>query len=156
MRRLLGGVLLIVLAGCGKSESSVAVTPVMADTKGTYRLVTSRTSVTAPGSASTFNSYSSGILRLEDPGYTRSVSDQGQQFSAGAYRLGTSVNSILTSSQGAFTLTSSEAPFAFTGSYQVAPDFILILNYDQFVQPGNLLVTRSETWIKESDSPRFN
>ena len=155
MRRLLGGVLLLLLAGCGRGESSLAVTPVMADTRGTYRLVASGSSLTTPDGTRFFSSYSSGTLRLDDPGYTRTVSDQGLDFSSGTYQLGTSANTILNTRHGFFSLTSSEPPFNLTGSYDVAPDFTLTLDYDQFVLPGGLLVSRSETWFKESDAPRF-
>jgi len=153
MHRLFGGVLLLVAAGCGSGENAVAVTPVIADTKGTYRLVASRTSLTRSGAAGAFSSYSGGILRLDDPSYSRVVSGTGRQSASGAYRLGVSVNSTLNSSHGTFSLTSSLAPFVLTGSYQVTPDFTLTLDYDGFVLPEGV-VTLSETWYKESDSPR--
>jgi len=152
MHRLLWGALLLAVAGCGSGTSAVAVTPVMADTKGTYRLVASRTSITSAVGTGAFSSYSSGTLRLDDPSYTLSVSGTGRQFSRGAYRLGTSVNTILNSSRGTFSLTSTVPPFVLTGSYQVTPDFTLILNYDQFVLPKGV-ASRTETWFKESDSP---
>ena len=153
MHRFLGGVLLLLAAGCGSGESAVAVTPVMADTMGTYRLIASRTGVTLSGGASTFFSYSSGTLRLDDPSYTRAIAGQGREFSSGAYQLGTSANTILNFRHGRFSLTSTDAPFQFTGSYDVTPDFTLTLNYDPFLIPDQGLITRSETWLKESDSP---
>ena len=154
MRRLLGTVLLLLAAGCGSGESAVAVTPVMADTMGTYRLIASRSGVASPGGASTFFSYSSGTLRLDDLSYTRSVTGQGREFSSGAYQLGTSVDTILNFRHGGFSLTSTDPPFQFTGSYDVTPDFTLTLSYDPFLLPDQGLVSRTETWFKESDSPR--
>lgn len=155
VRLFLGAMLVLLLAGCGAGGSAVEVTPVMADTNGTYRLVASQTSVTSPGGANSFSAYSSGTLRLNDPGYTRSVSDGGQQVSSGTYLLGTTVNSILNSQHGSFTLTSGNPPFLLTGSYQVAPDFTLTLSYDPYQLPGQGTVTLSETWLKESDSPSY-
>jgi hypothetical protein len=156
MRQLFGLLLVVVvLAGCGAGEGAVAVTPVVADTRGTYRLVASSVSAAAPGGAVTFSSYSGGTLRLDDPSYTRAVLSHGEQFSKGAYRLGTSVNSILNSRNGTFSLTSTDPPFLFSGSYHVTPDFTLSLEYDPFVLPDAVVVTRSEIWIKQSDSPRF-
>ena len=154
MHRLFGGMFLLLLAGCGSGESAVAVTPVLADTKGTYRLVASRLSVSTPAGVSSFYSYSGGTLRLDGAGYTRSVSDHGPQLSNGAYQIGTSVSTVLDSRRGPFALTSTDAPFLFTGSYDVTPDFTLTLSYDPFAIPGQGVVSRSETWYKESDSPR--
>jgi len=154
MHLLLGGMLVLLLAGCGAGGNAVEVTPVIADTNGTYRLVTSRIGVTPPGGVVSISAYSSGTLRLDDPGYTRSVSGGGQQVSIGTYQLGTTVNSILNNRQGSFALTSGDPPFLLTGSYQVTPDFTLTLSYDPFELPDQGLVTLSETWLKESDSPR--
>jgi hypothetical protein len=126
----------------------------MADTMGTYRLVASRTGFAPSGGASTFFSFSSGTLRLDDLSYTRAVAGQGREFSSGAYQLGTSVNTILNFRHGSFSLTSTDPPFQFTGSYDVTPDFTLTLTYDPFLLPDQGLINRSETWFKESDSPR--
>jgi hypothetical protein len=156
MERLWGGVLLLLLllAACGADQSSVAVTPVMADTRGTYRLVASTTSVTSSGSVRTFNSYSAGTLRLADSTYTRNVTGNGEAFSSGAYQIGASVNTILNTRHGSFNLTSTDPPGIFTGSYDLVPDFTLTLNYDPYSLPDQGLITRSDTWVKESDSSR--
>ena len=151
MHRFFGGWLLLLLAGCGSGENAVQVTPVMADTKGTYRLIASQTSVVTTGGVTSFSRYSSGTLRLEDPNYIRTVTGPGEQ-SSGAYQLGSSVNTILNTRHGTFSLTSSDPPFLLTGSYDVTPDFTLTLNFDQFTLSDGT-VTRSETWFKESDSP---
>ena len=153
MLRFWGGLALFFLAGCGTSESSVSVTPVLADTKGTYQLVTSSSSLTSPSGVSTFTSFSSGILRLDTLDYTRVITDHGPKVTSGAYLLGASVNTILNGRHGAFTLTTSDPPFQLTGNYDVAPDFTLTLNYDPFVIPGQGLISLTETWFKESDSP---
>jgi hypothetical protein len=100
-------------------------------------------------------SYSSGTLKLDDTGYTLNLTGNGSsQLSSGAYRLGTSVNTILNSRQGAFTLTATDPPFIFTGNYLVTRDFTLTLNYDPFNSANGDLVTHSETWFKESDALR--
>jgi len=154
MQRLLGGVLVLFLAGCGSGQNTAATTPVQASTKGTYRLVSSGASVTSPGGVNSFISYSSGTLKLDDTGYTLSLEgNRSSQQSSGVYRLGTSVNTILNNKQGAFTLTAADPPFNFTGSYLVTRDFILTLNYDPFSSPDGL-VTHTETWYKESDALR--
>jgi hypothetical protein len=155
MYRLLGGVLVLLFAGCGAGQNAAATTPVLADTKGTYRLVSSGSSVTAPGGVNSFVSYSSGTLKLDDTDYALSLSgNRSSQQSSGVYRLGTSVNTILNARQGAFTLTATDPPFIFTGSYLVTRDFTLTLNYDPFSTPDGELVTHSETWFKESDALR--
>jgi len=154
MHRLLGGVLVLFLAACGAGENAVATTPVLANTKGTYRLVSSGSSFTAPGGSVSFVSYSSGTLKLDDTGYTLSLTGKGSLLSSGVYRLGTSVNTILNSRKGSFTLTATAPPFNFTGSYLVTRDFTLTLNYDPFNSADGGLVTHSETWFKESDSLR--
>ena len=135
MQRFFGGLLFLILAGCGSGESAVQVTPVMADTKGTYRLIASRTSVTSTGGVTGFSRYSSGTLRLEDPNYTLTVTGPGERQSSGTYQLGTSVNTILDTRHGTFSLTSSDPPFLLTGSYDVMPDFTLTFNFDQFSLP---------------------
>jgi hypothetical protein len=93
-------------------------------------------------------------LRLSDSTYTRIVTDHGQKLSGGAYLIGTSVNTILNSRHGSFALTSTDPPFLFTGNYDVASDFTLKLNYDQYLLPDQSRVTHSDTWIKQSDSPQ--
>jgi hypothetical protein len=155
MRQLFGLVLVALLAGCGAGEGAVAVTPVVADIRGTYRLTASRVSAVAPGGLAAFSSYSGGTLRLDDPSYSRAVLSHGAQSSSGVYRFGTSVNSELNSRNGSFALTSTDQPFQFSGSYHVTPDFTLRLDYDPFVLPDAVVVTRSEIWVKQSDSPRF-
>lgn len=141
----------MILAGCGAGENAVATTPVSANTKGTYRLVSAGSSVTSPGGISSFTSYSSGTLKLDDTDYTLSLTGNGSQLSSGVYQLGTSVNTILNTGQGAFSLTATDPPFIFTGNYLVTRDFTLTLNYDPFNTPDGRLVTHSETWFKESD-----
>ena len=155
MLRLLGGVLVVFLAGCGAGENAAATTPVQANTKGTYRLVSSGSSVIAPGGVDSFVSYSSGTLKLDDTDYELSLTgNRSSQQSSGVYRFGASVNTILNTRQGTFTLTATDPPFIFTGSYLVTRDFILTLNYDPFNTPDGDLVTHSETWFKESDALR--
>ena len=151
MHRLLGGLLALILAGCGAGEDAVATTPVLANSKGTYRLVSAGSSVTSPGGVNAFTSYSSGTLKLDDTSYTLSLTGNVSLLSSGAYQLGTSVNTILNTRQGAFSLTATDPPFIFTGNYLVTRDFTLTLNYDQFNTPDGGLVTHSETWFKESD-----
>ena len=153
MRYLLYRLCFLVLAGCGSGANVVAVTPVTADTRGTYRLAASTLSTVAPdGVLTPFNSYSSGTLRLSDTSYARTTSDGGESISSGSYQLGTSVNTILNSRQGSFALTSTEPPFSFTGKYQVSPQFTLTLNYDVYAVSDLGRISRTETWIKESDS----
>ena len=154
MRRLLWGVLLFLLPGCGSGGNAVQVTPVMGGTRGTYRLVASQTSVTPVGGVSSFFAYSSGTLRLDDPGYTLTLTGPGQQNSSGSYQIGTSVNTIPNSRHGVFSLTASDPPFLFTGSYDVTPDFTLVLSFDPVALTDQGIITRSETWLKISDSPR--
>jgi len=145
--------LLLLAAGCGASGNVAAVTPVMADTKGTYRLASSSGTITAPnGSTRSFLSFSSGTLRLSDSSYNQV---RGGLASQGSYTIGTSVNTILNSREGTFTLTPNGSPQPLSGSYQVTPDFVLTLNYNQSAQADQSLVTRSDTWVKQSDSPRF-
>jgi len=154
MKQLLATVSLLFLASCGWGGNVTAVTPVMADTRGTYRLLFLSESVTAAGGASSVVSANGGTLRLFDTSYQRTLADAGTQSSSGTYALGTSVNTILNSRVGSFTLTSSDPPFILTGSYRVAADFTLTLDFNQFALPDQSLVTRSESWQKVSDSPR--
>ena len=155
MKRLCCGISLLLFAGCGSGGNVAAVTPVMADAKGSYRLAAGSDSISDPSGGSSFVNYSGGTLRLADASYTRTVIARGEQQTAGVYALGSSANTILNTSHGSFTLTSSAPPNVFTGSYGVTPDFTLTLNYDPFQLPGLGTVTRSETWVKVSDSPRF-
>jgi hypothetical protein len=152
MYRLAGGVLALLLAGCGSGDNVVATTPVLANTKGSYRLVTSASSVSSSGGATSFILYSSGTLKLDNTRYTLSLTGKVSQLSSGVYRIGTSVNTILNSRQGVFSLTETDPPFVFTGSYLVTRDFILTLNYDPYNSPDGGLVTRSEIWFKDRDS----
>ena len=154
MRRLLWGVLLFFLPGCGSGGNSVQVTPVMANTRGTYRLVASRTSVTPTGGVSSFFAYSSGTLRLDDTGYTLTLTGPGQQESGGNYQIGTSVNTIPNSRHGIFSFTANDTPIPLTGSYDVTPDYTLVFTFDPVTLTDQGLITRSETWLKISDSPR--
>ena len=149
MKRLLASVGLILLAGCGSGGNAAAVTPVMASTIGSYRLIASTVSSTAGN-----QSGSGGTLRLFATDYQRTAGAGGQDDSAGSYQLGNSVNNILNSRHGSFSLTSTEPAVTVTGSYQLTPDFTLTLDYDQYSLPGQGLVTRSETWLKVSDYPQ--
>lgn len=154
MKLISCAIALILLAGCGSGGNYRGVTPVMGDTRGTYRLSASSGTVTAPdGSASPFNSYSAGTLRLKETTYTRTVNDNGEERTGGTYVFGPSVNTILNNTEGKFTLTSDTPPHTLYGTYHVTPDFTLRLNYNRVALPDGNLVTRSETWIKESDSP---
>jgi hypothetical protein len=152
--RLLGGLLVLFLAGCGAGRNATATTPIQADTKGTYRLIASGASVTFPGGVTTFFSYSSGTLKLDQTGYSLELAGHGFSQSNGVYQLGSSVNTILNGRQGVFSLTATDPPFTFTGSYLVSSDFTLTLDYAPFNTTDGGLVTRSETWFKERDSLR--
>jgi hypothetical protein len=154
VRKLSFAILLLIVAGCGSDGNVSAVTPVMADTRGTYRLAAASTSVTAPdGTVTTTASPAVGVLRLSDTGYSLTVFAPAAQVSTGSYVLGASVNTILNSRDGAFSLASLTPPGVLTGSYLVTPDFTLTLNYNQSALPDLSLVSRSETWVKQSDSP---
>jgi hypothetical protein len=156
VERLLLGVSLLLLAGCGSGGNAVAVTPILADTTGSYALQASSVTISAPGGANSFNSYSGGTLRLfPDNSYTRAVTDGGQQTSSGSYQIGNSPGTIPNSRQGSFSLTSSDPPNAFAGNYLITGDFSLALTFDPYRLPADgSLVARTETWIKLSDSPR--
>jgi hypothetical protein len=155
VKQLFCAIVLITLAGCGSDGNVRAVTPVMADTRGTYRLLASSSTLKAPdGSVTSFVSYSGGTLRLTETNFTRSVGQNGAVVSRGTYALGASVNTILNTRDGSFALVTSNPPFAFTGSYHVIPDFTLTLNYNPFALPDQTVITRSDTWTKESDSPQ--
>ena len=152
---------LLMLAGCGSGGNLDANTPVLADNRGTYRLAFTTVQVTAPGGqVSSFVSYSTGTLRLfENSTYARTIeSPQGASISQGYYLLARSTSSILGSWQGSFSLNPNgidTSSAAITGSYDVTPDFTLTLTYNQYALPDTSLVTRSNVWVKESDSPRF-
>jgi hypothetical protein len=157
---LLAGTYLLIAGGCGSGGNANAVTPVMADAKGTYRLASSAVTLTAAdGAVSTFGSYSTGTLRLFDDGtYQRTMALHEQHNSSGFFFFGPSATNvtattILNNRQGAFVLSSPDPVQPFKGAYDVKGDVILTLNY-QLPQPDHSLVTRSNTWIKESDSPR--
>lgn len=143
----------MLLSGCGSGQGSVAVTPVMVDARGSYRLVESQTGLTPPGGTTAFSSYSSGTLRLSATTYLRLVEQHGTQSSRGYYALGSSVNTVLTSRNGRFTLTMTDSPVNITGNYLVAPDYLLTLIYDPVTLFDGTLLSRSETWYKESDNP---
>lgn len=149
---------LLILAGCGSGGNFTAVTPVMANNRGTYRLANTTVTVVAPGgSVATFSSYSTGTLQLfDDTTYTRTmVGAQTQNVTRGVFLFAGSTSSILASRDGSFSLTPSTATDytqSFFGSYDVTPDYTLKLTYDQYALPDQSLVTRSNVWIKESDS----
>lgn len=153
MLRFCGLLLVLVAAGCGSGESAVAVTSVMADTRGTYRLVASRLVITGADGATRFASFSSGTLRLQETDYNISLAGNGGFAAAGSYHLGASANTVLNSRRGTFSLTSNRIPTLFTGSYFAQPDFYLSLNYDPYPL-ADTTVQRTETWLKLSDSPR--
>jgi hypothetical protein len=158
MKFLCGGILLLILAGCGSGGGNfAAVTPVMADTRGTYRLSVATVTTTSPAPASilTTNAYNSGILRLNETNYSKAVDNSGEQASGGGYALGGSVNTILNSRDGNFTLTPNSGAPPMTGSYHVDPDVTLTLNYNAVQLADGTLVSRTETWVKQSDSPHF-
>lgn len=141
------------LAGCGSGGNQNAVTPVLADNRGTYQLVYSKVYQAAPGGGVTsFQSYSTGTLRLFDNStYTRTMQQgSGQSITQGFYLLAGSTSSILGSRHGSFTLTPSDSP-QLNGTYDVASDFTLTLTYAL----PDATPTRSDVWVKESDSPRF-
>ena len=151
------GLLLIcalLLTGCGSDGNVAAVTPVLASTRGTYLLSIATADIAAADGSHEKVVDSGGTLRLFDTTYQLSVTDGAQYSSDGTYTLGSSVNTILNSRHGSFSLTSSDSPFLFTGQYQADSDFSLTLNYDRFALPDQSLVTRSETWLKISDSPQ--
>jgi hypothetical protein len=152
MKLILAVILLLAIAGCGSGGNSAALTPVVASTRGTYRLSAATVTTTPAGGVSSFVSYSGGTLRLDDTTYQRSIT--GEASSSGSYAIGTSVNTILNSRQGAFALTQSAPSVVFTGSYDAIADFTLTLNYNQFSENGASVI-RSETWVKENDSPFF-
>jgi hypothetical protein len=157
MKFLYAVALLLILAGCGSGGGNfAAVTPVMADTRGTYRLSSATVTTTTPAPASAFStvSYTSGTLRLSETNYSK-TGNGGEADSSGGYRLGQSVNTILNSREGSFTLTPNAGQPPLTGSYHVDPDVTLTLNYSEVALADGTVVSRSETWIKESDSPHF-
>ncbi|GFO69922.1 hypothetical protein GMLC_35010 [Geomonas limicola] len=146
---------LLVTAGCGEGENAVAVTSVMADTRGTYRLVTSQVEITSASGTTRFASFSSGTLRLKETDYTMSLAGNGGFTASGSYHLGASANTVLNSRQGAFSLSSNLAPSTLAGSYFAQPDFYLTLNYVPYALVDSSTVVRTETWRKLSDSPRY-
>lgn len=154
MLRFSGLLLLVVAAGCGSGENAVAVTSVMADTRGTYRLVASRLVITGASGATRFASFSSGTLRLQETDYNMSLAGNGGFAAAGTYHLGASANTVLNSRRGTFSLSSNRTPSFFSGSYFAQPDFYLSLNYEPYPLADNSTVQRTETWLKLSDSPR--
>lgn len=144
----------MLVSACGSDGNVRGVTPVMADTRGTYRLAGSSGTVALPdGSVTTFASYSSGTLRLQDSTFTRSVTRHGEQNTSGSYQIGTSVNTILNRRDGTFLFTSGAPAFHLAGRYQVTPDLTLRLDFDPFRLSDGTVTTHSETWVKESDSP---
>jgi hypothetical protein len=148
--------LLLTLAGCGSGGGNfAAVTPVMADTRGTYRLSSATVTTTAPAPVGTVTtvSYNSGTLRLTETNYSKATVNSGEANSSGGYRLGQSVNTILNSRDGSFTLTPNAGQPPLAGSYHVDPDVTLTLNYDQVASADGAVVSRSETWVKQADSP---
>lgn len=155
---------LLLLAACGSGGNLDAVTPVQANIRGTYQLAYTNVDVTAPGTngqVSHFVSYSTGILRLFDNStYTRTTqAGPTQSTTLGYYLFADSTSSILGSRNGTFLFTPSSLTVvpgtAPTGVYGVTPDFTLTLYY-QYSLPDNSTVTRSNVWVKESDSPRFS
>lgn len=152
--------LCLLLAGCGSGGNLDAVTPVLADVPGTYRLAYTEVTVAAPapgGAVTSFLSYSTGTLRLYDNStYTR-VTQGGQQQSVtqGGYLFADSTSSILGSSHGSFTFTPIGTAIPIAGLYKVTPDFTLTLTYPPVSLPDSSLMTRSNVWVKQSDSPNF-
>ncbi len=153
MKALLAWIGLLVVTGCGSGGTVAAVTPVMADTRGTYRLLSATMVVTAADGATSLSSDTTGTLRLFENDYQRSVGDGALQTSSGSYQLGASVNTILNGRRGAFTLSAGEAPTMLTGNYQAVSDLTLTLDYDPYALPDLSLVKRTESWVKVSDSP---
>jgi hypothetical protein len=154
MKFLYAVLLLLMLAGCGSGGGNfAAVTPVMADTRGTYRLSAATVTTTAPDSTVTATSYNSGTLRLTETNYSIVVNNGAS--SSGGYALGQSVNTILNTRDGSFTLTPDSGEPPVSGGYHVAPDVTLTLDYGEVALPDGTRVSRTETWIKESDSPHF-
>jgi hypothetical protein len=164
VRKLLYATCLLILSGCGSDGNVRAVTPVMADTRGTYRLAAMSFTFTAPdGTVRTSPmTGATGTLRLTDTGYSKILLVPSAELPSGSltvgaangsYLLGASVNTILNSRAGTFALASVAPPSTATGVYQVIPDFTLTLNYDTETLPDQSRVASSETWVKESDSP---
>jgi hypothetical protein len=144
---------LAALGGCGSGEHAVAVTPIQFDARGTYRLVFSRISTAVPNGMRSFTRYSSGTLRLQAGTYSLILGTPATFTDSGTFRFGSSVNTILNLRQGSFSVSSTEAPFALTGSYQVHPDYTLVLAYETYLRADLSSVSRVETWHKMSDAP---
>lgn len=158
MKRIVMGFVLALLAGCGGGSDRAAVTPVVASTIGTYVLVSATATITPPGGAAAFVSYTgmTGTLRLSDSFYTESLSYHGQTTtSSGSYSFSTVVNTFPDSRHGLFSISSATAPYSFNGSFDIVPDYTIALHYSQFELPDQSLATRDETWTKVSDLSQF-
>jgi hypothetical protein len=165
VRKLLYCTCLLMLSGCGSDGNVRAITPVMADTRGTYRLAALSYTYTAPDGTVTTKPMTgaTGTLRLSDTGYSMTLLVPSADVSSaspsvatsnGSYAIGASVNTILNTREGTFALSSVAPPAIVTGNYHVVPDYTLTLNYNSTTLPDQSRVASSETWVKESDSPR--
>jgi hypothetical protein len=144
---------LAALAGCGSEGHAEAVTPIQFDARGTHRLEYSRISTAAPNGTREFTRYSVGTLRLQAGNYSMILGNPPTFTDSGAFRFGSSVNTILNLRQGRFSVSGTEAPFTLTGSYQVHPDYTLVLAYEPYLRTDLNSGSRVETWYKVSDSP---